>query len=239
MCFSGFVTVFVLIVSIPLPASLIFFILCLLLLSLVYLFCLRLSPSQTLLITLQWTTSPSRSSCWPLGWPRPASEASPRPLLRSGGVTWSRRSLWCSPCSWFVTTDRCTHTLPSPLSLRIQNKTLQNMKNFCKVLIPDVKVQWLVKGSMNNRKCYISLYLSQQELVLFYSKSLDVLSKPIKAHQINPWHCVNKKLALWSTHYGCYNCCALWPHLLCSHTDFCIVTKWQGPPSLVSFVLGL
>lgn len=52
---------------------------------------------------------------------------------------------------------------------------------------------------MNNRKCYISLYLSQQERVLFYSKSLDVLNKPIKAQKINPWHCVNKKLALWST----------------------------------------
>lgn len=52
---------------------------------------------------------------------------------------------------------------------------------------------------MNNKKLYISLYLSQQEAVLFYSKSLDVLNKPTKAHQINPWHCVNKKLALWST----------------------------------------
>lgn len=73
---------------------------------------LCLSPSQIWLITWQWTTSPSRSSCWPLAWPRPGSEASPHLLLRCGGATWSRRSLWRLLCSCSVVTDRCTHTFP-------------------------------------------------------------------------------------------------------------------------------
>ena len=110
-----------LIVSIFPPASLIFFILWLLSLSPIHLLRLYLclSPSQTLLITWQWKTSPSRSSCWPLGWPLLASEASPHLRLRPWGATWSSRSLWHLLFSRYITTDQCTHTLPSALYLRI------------------------------------------------------------------------------------------------------------------------
>ena len=87
-----------------------------------------LSRPQISLITWQWKTSPSRSSCWPPGWPQPAWEASPRPRLRSGGATWSWRSLWRSLCSCYVSTDLCTHTLPSPLYLRIQYKLCETWK---------------------------------------------------------------------------------------------------------------
>ena len=156
------------------------------------------SLSQTLLITWQWMTSPSRSSCWPLAWPLPESEASPHLRLRCGAAAWSRRSSPCLLCSCSVATDHCT--LPS---------RLWNVTNFLKVPVPDVKFSgslneaWRSKKKKKKKKCHISLYLSQQEAVLFDSKPLDVLKKPIKAHQINPWHRVNKKnmhsgsLPLW------------------------------------------
>lgn len=66
------------------------------------------SLPQTSLITWQWTTSPSRSSCWPLAWPRPESEVSPHLRPRCGGATWSLRSPWRLLCSCFVATDQCT-----------------------------------------------------------------------------------------------------------------------------------
>lgn len=70
-----------------------------------------LSPAQILTITWRWTTSPSRSSCWPLGCPQLESEAPRHLQLLCRAATWFQRCLWRSLCSCFVTTDQCTHQL--------------------------------------------------------------------------------------------------------------------------------
>lgn len=67
-----------------------------------------------------------------------------------------------------------------------------------KVLVPSVNFSGPLTEEWTT-KTMLHFSLSQQEADLFYWKALDYLNKPIKAHQINPWHRVNKKLALWST----------------------------------------
>lgn len=74
-------------------------------------------PPQTWLTTCRWTTSPSRSSCWPLAWPRLGWAESPQqPLSR-----WDAGcppSPWCCFCCYcFVNTDSCIAPPPTPTIL--------------------------------------------------------------------------------------------------------------------------
>lgn len=74
--------------------------------------------SQTWPITWWWMTSPSRSSCWLLAWPRPGSEARPHLLLSCGGATLSRHSPWWFLFSCFVVTDQRTHVTVTPAAVK-------------------------------------------------------------------------------------------------------------------------
>lgn len=134
------------------------------------------SPSQTWLITWPWMTSPSRSSCWPLGWPQPALEASRHLQLHSGGAAWSWHSLWRLLCSCPVLTDQCTraHTLPSPLYLTVQYKLCGTWKiNFLEWSSGFwCKFASVIKGSMNNKSSMFLFICFEQELGLFDEKSL-------------------------------------------------------------------
>lgn len=85
---------------------------------------LHLSPAQISPTTCPWTTSPSRSSCWRLGCPQPASAASPLlPLLCGGAAVCSP---WRSCCSCLVPTDCC--------SLRLYPGVQNNVGGVCGIL---------------------------------------------------------------------------------------------------------
>lgn len=143
--------------------------------------------SQTLLITWQWMTSPSRSSCWPLVWPQPESAAALRLQLLCGAATLVQRYLWCSQCCCcFATTDPCTYTPLPPVSLRIQYN-LWNMHNLFWALVYS-----FVAYQMKHEQPHSSLYLSWQELVLLYLRSLDIVNGPVEAHQLNIMYITNR-----------------------------------------------
>lgn len=96
-----------------------------------------LSPSQTFLITWRWRTSPSRSSCWPLGWPQLEQEVFLRLQLHSGGASQFRSCLRHWFCFSFGITDPWTSTtykIPCALCGRWQ--TFLAFWCWCKVQWP-------------------------------------------------------------------------------------------------------
>lgn len=194
---------------------------------------LCLSPSQTWLITWQWTTSSSRSSCWLLAWPQLESEASPHQLLLCGGATWCRHSQWCSLCSCFVITDQWI--LQARITFSPFNRnwgTGETFRNFCS----QCKVQWLIKGAVYNKRCYISYWLSKKLFCLIQNHWM--FSTTYQSTPDKPMHCVNRKLALWST-----PTMVIWTFVASCLTS-CLLSYWlcvitRVPSSLDSFVIGL